>query len=290
MGIFGKLKDAVGIGSLKAEIQLTAPGYYPGDVISGSVVLKDSASDTPVASVLLQLTHLGTSVAITEIISENSWGDTQWEAYEKKFKVNEVVYEQFLAQDFVITRNQRLELPFDIGTPPDMNPSDQYNKWVLKVVADLPGKMDAKAAKPVKIMVGAAAPPPVEDAGDAPGFGGVQAPPPSGHDTDLPSPGERVLAFWDDAWYEATVVGVDPSGIEVTWDDGATATVSLDEVLPSESALPNPGDLSRGQRVMARFEDAFHEATVASVSPRQVGIRWDDGSESTVALDDVRLL
>jgi hypothetical protein len=288
MGIFGKLKDAVGIGSLKAEIQLTAPGYYPGDVISGSVVLKDAASDTRVASVLLQLTHLGTNVAITEIVSENQWGDTQWEAYEKKFKVNEVVFEQFLAQDFVVTRNQRIELPFDIGTPPDMNPSDQFNKWVLKVLADLPGKMDAKATKPVKIMVGAAAPPPGYGADDDGGYG-VQPPPP-GPETDLPSPGERVLAFWDDAWYEATVVGVDPSGIAVTWDDGATATVSLDEVLPSESALPNPGDLSQGQRVMARFEDAFHEATVASVSPRQVGIRWDDGSESVVALDDVRLL
>lgn len=286
MGLFGKFKDAVGIGSLKAEIQLTAPGYYPGDVISGSVVLKDAASDTPVASVLLQLAHLGTTVAVTEIISENAWGATQWEAYEKKFKVNEVVFEQFLAQDFVVTRNQRLELPFDIGTPPDVNPSDQYNKWVLKVLVDLPGKMDAKATKPVKIMVGAGAPPPVDDAG----YGGGEAPPPPGPDSDLPSPGERVLAFWDDAWYEATVVGVDPSGIAVTWDDGATATVSIDEVLPSESAVPGPGDLSRGQRVMARFEDAFHEATVASVSPRQVGIRWDDGSESMVALGDIRLL
>ena len=287
MGLFGKLKDAVGIGSLKVEVQLTAPGFYPGETISGSVVLKDAASDTRVTSVLLQLTHLGTSVAVTEIISEGYWGGTQWEAYEKKFKINEVVFEQFLAQDFVVAGGQVLELPFDIGTPPDVAPSDKYNHWILKVHADLPGKMDAKATKSVKLMVGGAAPPPDRDLGYDPAA--ASAPPP-GADSDLPSPGERVLAFWEDAWYECTVIGLGPGAITVTWDDGSTASVALEEVLPSESAMPGPADLAQGQRVMARWEDAFHEATVASVSPHQIGIRWDDGSESAVPIGDVRLL
>jgi hypothetical protein len=278
MGLFGKLKDVVGVGSLKAEIVLTAPGFYPGDTLAGSVVLKDAATDTDVTSVLLELRRMGTDVERTDIVSEDYWGGTYWESYEKSFKVNEAVFEQFLAQDFVVAKGQRLELPFEITTPPDMAPSTGRTQWVLKAHVDLPGKMDCRVAKPVKIMVGGSMP--MEP----------YPPGPTGDDGDLPSPGERVLAFFEDAWYECTVAAVVPGGISVNWDDGTSSVVSLEEVLPSESAVPGPGDLAPGQRVMARYDLGFYEATIATVQRDQAGIQWDDGTQSWIPLHDIRLL
>lgn len=278
MGLFGKLKDAVGVGSLKAEILLTAPGYYPGDTLAGNVVLSQAASDTQVTSVLIQLYRMGTDVERTDVISEDYWGGTYWESYEQSFKINEVVFEQFLAQDFVVTKGQRLELPFEVSTPPDMAPSDGYTQWVLKAHADLPGKIDCRAAKPVKVMVGGGAPmeqydpPPVDDGGD------------------MPSPGERILGYYDGEWYECTVVSVDPQGLNVNWDDGTSSMVTYDQILPSESAIPGPGDLAPGQRVMVKFEEAFYEASIGSVQMNQASITWDDGSQSSVPLYDIRLL
>jgi hypothetical protein len=275
MGLFGKLKDAVGIGSLKAEVQLTAPGFYPGDALAGNVILKEAASDTQVTSVLLQLVRLGTDVQITDVVTDDYWHGPQVESYEQQFKVNEVVYETFLAQNFTVAKGQRLELPFEIATPPDMLPSDNYNQWLLKAHADLPGKVDCRVTKPVKIMMD----------GNAPM---MEPPPPVGG--GLPAPGERILAYFDDAYYECTVNSVMPNGIHVAWDDGSDSVVGFDQVLPSESAIPGPADVAVGMRVMAKYELGFYECTVGAVQMNQVGIQWDDGSQTWVPMYDIRLL
>ncbi len=212
MGLFGKLKDAVGIGSLKADIILTAPGYYAGDTLAGNVVLSEAATDTKVTSVLLQLVRLGTDVEITDVVTDDYWHGPQLETYEQEFKINQVEFEQFVGQDFVVTKGQRLELPFEVNTPPDMEPTDQYNKWILKIHVDLPGKVDCRVAKPLKIMMG--------------GGGPVDyAPEPVDSGGDLPAPGERILAFYEDAHYECTVASVEQAGINVSWDDGTTSII-----------------------------------------------------------------
>ena len=275
MGLFGKLKDAVGIGSIKADVQLTAPGFYPGDTIAGNVILHEAASDTKVTSVLLQLNQIGTDVELTDVVTDDYYYGTQVESYEQEFRINETVYETFLGQDFEVTAGQRLELPFEVETPPDMAPSDKYNMWILKVHADLPGKVDARVNKPVKIMFDSNAPMMDEE--------------PMDQDDDMPSPGERVLAFYDE-WYEATVAGVMPDGVSINWDDGTNSMVSFDQLLPSETAIPGPNDLGVGQRVMVRFGDAFYEAAVGAVQMNQIGIQWDDGSQSWVGFHDVRVL
>lgn len=278
MGLFGKLKDAVGIGSLKADIQLTAPGYYPGDTVSGHVILHEAATDTQVTSVLLQLTQIGTDVEVTDVITDDYYYGQQLESYEQELKINEVVFEQFLAQDFTVTKGQKLELPFEISTPPDMPPTDGYNRWILKVYADLPGKVDAKVVKPVRFMVDGDAMPaePMYDA------------PPA--DDDMPVPGERILAWYDDAFYECTVNAVMPDGVDVHWDDETDSMVGFDQILPSESAIPGPADLGIGIRVMAKHGYGFYEASVGAVQMNQVGIQWDDGGQTWIPIHDVRLL
>lgn len=278
MGLFGKLKDAVGIGSIKADIQLTAPGYYPGDTVSGNVVLHEAASDTKVTSVLLQFTHIGTDVEVTDVYTDDYYYGTTVETYEQEYSINEVVFEQFLAQDFTVTKGQKLELPFEISTPPDMPPTDGYNQWLLKVHADLPGKVDARFTRPVKFMVDGAAPP-AQPMYDAPPV-----------DDDMPVPGERILGWYEDAYYECTVNSVMPNGVNVHWDDGTDSIVMFDQILPSESAIPGPGDLGIGMRVMAKFGDGFYEASVGAIQAQQVGIQWDDGSQTWIPIFDVRLL
>jgi len=274
MGLFGKLKDAVGIGSLKAEIQMSAPGYYPGDTLTGNIILSEAATDTKVTSVLIQLVHAGTEVEITDVVTDDYYYGTQLEIYEEQFTVNEVVYETFLAQDFTVVTGQRMELPFEISTPPEMVPTDGYNQWMIKCHADLPGKVDCRTVRPLKIMID----------GNAP----VAAPPPPA--SDDPVPGERILAFYEDAYYECTVAQCQPQGVYVNWDDGTDSMVSWDSILPSESAIPAPVDLAIGMRVMARSGDGFYESSINAISGAQVGIQWDDGTSSWVTIGDVRLL
>ena len=88
MGLFGKIKDKIGVGSLKAEILLDQPGFEPGEAVVGKVALHSAASDTPVTSVLLQLVNFGTDVEVTEVITDDYWRGTSWESYENKFKYN----------------------------------------------------------------------------------------------------------------------------------------------------------------------------------------------------------
>ncbi len=282
MGLFGKLKDAVGIGSMKVDIVFASPGINPGEPLSGQAVLHSAASDTRVTSVLLQLVNFGVDIQTVDVITDYYSG-SDWETYERKFKHVTILFEMFLAQDFVLAAGQRLELPFDIATPPDLLPSDKQNRYVLKIYVDLPGKIDAKATKPVKVLVGGGAP--VADGYDEGGYddGGDEG-------GDMPAPGERVLAFYDDAHYETTVLAVLANGVHVQWDDGSDSVVPFDAVLPSESAVPTAADLAVGQRVMARYGDGFYECSVGAVQPGQVGIQWDDGAQSWVGIHDVRLL
>lgn len=291
MGLFGKLKDAVGIGSMKVDINFATPGVNPGEPISGNAVLHGAASDTRVTSVLLQLVNFGVDVQTVDVITDDYWYGSDWETYEKKFKHTTVLFEMYLAQDFTLATGQRLELPFDIATPPDLFPSDKQNRYMLKILVDLPGKIDAKAAKPVKVLVGGGA-------AMAGGHGHAVYHEDGDYDDggyeddggDMPAPGERVLAFYDDAHYESTVLAVLANGIHIQWDDGADSVVPFEAVLPSESAVPTMGDLAIGQRVMARYGDGFYESSVGAVQPGQVGIQWDDGTQSWVGLHDVRLL
>jgi len=283
MGLFGKLKDAVGIGSLKVEVVLDRPGLHPGDEISGNVVLSDAASDTKITSVLFQLVNFGIDIETTDVVTEDHYSGTQWDSYQKKFKHQTVLFETYLAQAFTIVKGQRLELPISITTPPDMLPSDKQNRYVLKVHVDIPGQIDSKVGKPLHIMTGGGSSEPMMA-----GPGMDSSGPADGG--DLPTPGERVLAYYEDAYYECTVLAADPAGAQVQWGDGTDSVVSMDVVLPSESAMPSPADLTVGQRVMARFDEGFFEAAVGAVEGDQVGVRWDDGGESFVSLSDVRLL
>ncbi len=279
MGLFGKIKDKIGVGSLKAEILLDQPGFEPGEAVVGKVALHSAASDTPVTSVLLQLVNFGTDVEVTEVITDDYWRGTSWESYENKFKYNQVVFEQYLAQSFTVAAAQKLEFEFNIGTTPEVVPTDKYNGYMLKVHVDVPRQIDTKAAKPVHIMMSGGPPPQM----------GMEAP--AGDLGDVPEPGERILAYWeeDDCWYECTTNMVDQYGVHVSWDDGSTSQVPFEMIRPSESAMPRSFDISNGMRVMAKYGEGWYEATVSLVSPEQVVIAWDDGSQSPVSFADVRL-
>jgi len=109
----------------------------------------------------------------------------------------------------------------------------------------------------------------------------------AGHGSAV-APGQRVLAYYEDGWYEATVAGVDARSVHINWDDGTSSPVEPDAV--RQLVMPGPGKIQAGQRVMARYEETFYEATVGAVSPGQVGISWDDGTESWVPEGDVRLI
>ena len=76
MGLFGKLKDKIGIGTLKAEVQLDQPGFAPGEIIAGKVALHGAASDTKVTSVLIQLVNFGTDAAVAEVVTQDYYHGT----------------------------------------------------------------------------------------------------------------------------------------------------------------------------------------------------------------------
>lgn len=99
-----------------------------------------------------------------------------------------------------------------------------------------------------------------------------------------------MLAYYEDECFEATVQSVQPGGATIAWDDATVSFVDMDGLAPSTSAMPGPGDLQPGQRVMARFEDVFWESTVVSVGPGGANIDWDDDTQSWVMLHDIRLL
>ena len=280
MGLFGKIKDKIGVGSLKAEILLDQPGFEPGEPVAGKVALHSAASDTQVTSVLLQLVNFGTDVEVTEVVTDDYYYGTSWDSFEKKFKYNQVVFEQYLAQSFTVAAAQKLEFEFNIGTTPDVIPTDKYNGYMLKVHVDIPRQIDTKAAKPVHIMFSGGMPPQM-------GMGA----PPVDQGGDVPQPGERILAYWeeDDCWYECTTNLVDGYGVHVTWDDGSTSQVPFDMIRPSEGSMPGSYDLSPGMRVMAKYGEGWYEAGVSLATPQQVMILWDDGSQSPVNYADVRL-
>jgi hypothetical protein len=64
--------------------------------------------------------------------------------------------------------------------------------------------------------------------------------------------------------------------------------VSMGELRPS--AMPGPSDIGHGARVMAMYEEVFYECTVSTVAAGGATIDWDDGTQSFVALHDIRLL
>ena len=75
-------------------------------------------------------------------------------------------------------------------------------------------------------------------------------------------PGERVLGFYEGEWYECTVSADTGGGVSVAWDDGTASMVHYDDVMAVGDPLAQPGVLRPGDRVMARFGDAFYEATL----------------------------
>ncbi len=107
---------------------------------------------------------------------------------------------------------------------------------------------------------------------------------------------DRVLAWYEDGFYEAKLIESGPEGHHILWDDGADTWVTADQMRPSGTALATKGSVQPGQRVMAKYEEGFFEATVGSldwgdmVNPAKAFLNWEDGSESWVAMADVRLI
>lgn len=101
-------------------------------------------------------------------------------------------------------------------------------------------------------------------------------------------PGARVLGCYEGEWYEATVSQAQPDGVYLNWDDGTASMVSMEELRPS--TMPGPSDIGPGARVMAKYEEVFYECAIAFLDSGGATINWDDGTQSYVALHDIRLL
>jgi hypothetical protein len=161
---------------------------------------------------------------------------------------------------------------------PNMAVGNPNVKVVAEVTADVKGSpFDPKGEAQVILTAGGA---------DA-----VATPPkPAGKPA-----ANRVLAFFEDGYYEATLLESNESGHHLSWDDGTDSWVVPSHLLTNGMTAPHPSQISVGQRVLARYEHGFYESTAASidpgdmVNPAKVLIQWDDGTESWVGVHDVRL-
>jgi hypothetical protein len=102
--------------------------------------------------------------------------------------------------------------------------------------------------------------------------------------------GDKVLAQWrPNAWYPGKVGKTTGLGLHVDFDDGDQA--DLPAPLVAIDRAPKKKDVQVGTRVLGLWTNGtFYPATVTEIKDGTYHVQFDDGDESSVGLDDLRLL
>lgn len=269
MGLLGKIKKAIGAKEPQIQFEVSAPGYDPGDKISGSVLLIGTDRPVKIHSILLQFVHTSACTV-----------SNSWDTFKKVKTTRTVITEQFLSHKLILDEEQRIKFPLNVEIPADIFPSSSENQYSLSCLIKLEDKKEINSEEPIHIIT-KASPDMIPQ---------QETSPQPDDDRGTPSIGERVLALYEENWYEGIVGDIGEYGIQIKWFDGTDSWVASTRVLPSETAVPTAQDLAIGQIVMAKWDEAFFESSVIALEGDQAKIHWDDGTKDWVKLEDIRLL
>jgi hypothetical protein len=105
-----------------------------------------------------------------------------------------------------------------------------------------------------------------------------------------PKAGDKVWAQWrPNDWYPGKVTKATEVGLHVQFDDGDEADLPPSLVAPDKA--PQKNEAKAGTRVLALWtDDKFYPGTVTKVADDKFDIKFDDGDERTVGVEDLRLL
>jgi len=90
----------------------------------------------------------------------------------------------------------------------------------------------------------------------------------------------RALAT-DGCWYTCNLLGQNPEGHRVKWDDGRESVIAVEMVREP----CDPMQLQPGVRVYGEYEGKYYPGTVKQVGDRQWNVLFDDGETAQMPAD-----
>lgn len=102
-------------------------------------------------------------------------------------------------------------------------------------------------------------------------------------------PGDTVFAEWrPNSWYHGKIKEACDLGWFINFDDGDVKCCAPNQVVKDE--VPSPSKLRKGIAVLAEWTDGkYYPGIIASDSPPEYMINFDDGDKRTVAIQQIRL-
>lgn len=137
MGLFDKLKSAVGIGQPKLEVVLATDQIKRGESIKGSIIIHGGSKD--VALKMITVEHV-------EIVSRREWSEAQNKMIDRTIRSTVNKLSMPKNQEILVAGTQiteEFELPV---SPMAMNSGHPYSHE-LKVSLDVPGLDPTKSMK-----------------------------------------------------------------------------------------------------------------------------------------------
>ncbi len=141
MGLFSKLKAAVGIGNPKIQCLLESNQVYRGDTIKGTIELKGTSGEVPVAGFIIEL---------VEVVTQTRWNANT--KREEDYKVDQVVARNLIPMNGqVIKADEVISKEFEVLISPNSKISSFPVAHILGVSADIPG-LDSRAQQEIFII------------------------------------------------------------------------------------------------------------------------------------------
>ena len=129
MGLFSKLKAAVGIGNPKIQCLLESNQIHRGEHIRGTIELKGVSGEVPVAGLIIEL---------VEIVVQTRWNANT--KREENYKVNQVVARNVIPMNNQLVKaDEVIAQEFEILVSPNSKISSFPVSHILGVSADIPG-------------------------------------------------------------------------------------------------------------------------------------------------------
>ncbi len=140
MQFLDRLKSMVGIGGPTIAIEGIARTARAGDVLRGAVVLVGGDHDVPLADLALRLDE-------QRLVHTTPTGADDPE----RQSLRQIVGVQFTLGGRMLRSGERLEWTFELGLPPDLEPSAGQLCYALIAQTEVPG-LDPSVELPVIIV------------------------------------------------------------------------------------------------------------------------------------------
>lgn len=141
MGLFSKLKAAVGIGNPKIQCLLEGNQIHRGEHISGKIELMGVSGEVPVTGFIIEL---------VEVVTQTRWNANT--KREENYKVDQVVARNVIPMNGqIIKAEEVISQAFEVLVSPNSKISSFPVAHFLGISADIPG-LDSRTQQEIFII------------------------------------------------------------------------------------------------------------------------------------------